>query len=168
MEILFENRFVPTVEIIREVYRKTRLCSPRALVLYAVCAYFLIRTIWALCFGGNLLPILPLLAVFALGKHFWDYHRAVKEAMEHPTEQRIVVTEQGIAMDGYPSVITCSQIRKVSRTKNLILLHTRGKQVISLPCRSFTIGAMEDFLLFMILNGFKIHQPISWRFCGMK
>ena len=160
MEILFENQYVVTEPLVRELYRRTKLLSIPALLLYASCTYFLIRTIWVLCFGGELMPIFPIIAAYARIRHCMGYRRAVRQTLgpktAKPIRQRVSVTEKGIYIDGDANGIPFPQFSKVYRTKNTIILVTKNKLAVMLPKNSFTKGSLEDFLLLLILNGFKI------------
>lgn len=160
MEILFESRYVLTEPLVKELYRRIKLRSTYALLLYASCIYFLARTIWVLFFGGEMLPIFPILAAYALIRHFMGYRRAVRQTMgskpAKPAQQHLSITETGIFIDGDANGIPFSKFEKVYRTKNLIILVTKNKMAVMLPKDSFTKGELADFLLLLILNGFKI------------
>ena len=160
MQTLFENRYTLTEPLVKELYRRIKLRSTYALLLYASCIYFLARTIWVLFFGGEMLPIFPIIAAYALIRHFMGYRRAVRQTMgpktAKPAQQHLSITEKGIFIDGDANGIPFSKFDKVYRTKNLIILVTKNKMAVMLPKDSFTKGELADFLLLLILNGFKI------------
>ena len=160
MEILFENRYVLTEPLVRELYQRTKLRSTYALLLYASCAYFLARTIYVLIFGGNLLPIFPILAAYALIRHLLSYRHAVRQTLgaktDSPIEQHLRITDNGILLDNASNGIPFTKFEKVYQTKNLIILVTKNKMAVMLPKHSFTKGDPADFLLMLILKGFKI------------
>ena len=160
MQTLFEIRYVLTEPLVKELYRRIKLRSTYALLLYASCAYFLVRTIWVLFFGGEMLPIFPIIAAYALIRHFMGYRQAVRQTLgpktAKPAQQHFSITEKGIIIDGNAKGIPFSNFDKVYSTKNLIILVTKSKMAVMLPKDSFTKGDVADFLLLLILNGFKI------------
>ena len=111
MQTLFENRYTLTEPLVKELYRRIKLRSTYALLLYASCTYFLARTIWVLFFGGEMLPIFPILAAYALFRHFMGYRQAVRQTLgpktAKPAQQRLSITEEGIFISAVALLLFC-------------------------------------------------------------
>lgn len=166
MEPLFENRYIRDRSLMKDFYRRSMLMSPAAIILYLACLYCLWNTIEILYLADFFYPGYLLLAVFVLGLVWFGYRRNVNLTLKRdlelnngqPIAQHIVVTEQGFTAHGIngSQEVTFNTIKKVRKTRKLILLITNARLVWVFPKASFTRGTPDEFLAFLKTKGFKV------------
>ena len=166
MEILFENSYVRSKEVIKELYRKITFMRPLSWVIYLLLGGIaLLNIVKALCgmdysFGGCVYIIIFVFMQFVMCGN------SVSTAVARDREKfgpealtvRTQVTQEGIqAFYGEKTAdpIPVSQIKKVWTTKNLIVLHTKSRLVLIFDKNNFTVGTREEFLKYLRENGIK-------------
>ena len=162
MDILFENRFVRTKEILQEFYRHAYFKNPVILggdlALLALLAVSLI--LW-----GTHLPLAVVIVVpVVAAAQFLTYTRAVNAVVKRDAELtnggglEVVVTvtpEKLVNTDstGAALELPYDKVKKVVQTKRLILLQSEAKFWYLLPKDTFTRGTPEEFLAFLKTKG---------------
>lgn len=167
MDILFENSYVRSKEVIRELYRKITFKRPLIWVIYFVLGGIaLLNIVKALCgmsfsLGGCVYVIIFFFMQLVMCSNSVstavarDRERFGPEALTVRTQ----VTEEGIqAFYGEKTAdpIPVSQIKKAWVTKNLIVLHTTSRLVLIFDRNHFTVGTQEEFLNYLRENGLKV------------
>lgn len=170
MEVLFENCYTRTPAIHKEIYRRYLITSPlqivtnilAVLVLLLFSALNILRMILGepFRFGGYIFVALLFLVREAM--YIFTYKTAIKRDYEmnqgQPLECKTVITESGMQFitSGSEITVELSAIKKVIKTRNLILLHTKANLVYALIDNGFTVGSKDEFIQFLKNKGFKI------------
>ena len=167
MDILFENSYERSKEVIKELYRKIYFRRPLNLVIYVVLGCIavlnIVKALYGMnfSFGGCVYVILFFLMQLVMCRN------SVSTAMAREREKfgpetlkvRTLVTQEGIQSfygEKTAEPIPFSQIKKVWITKNLILLHTRSRLMLIFHKNNFTVGTQEEFLKYLRENGLKV------------
>ncbi|MBQ9112009.1 MAG: YcxB family protein [Clostridia bacterium] len=167
METLFENRYIRTPEIIKEIYRHYYFKRPLIIVFDILFAISFISNLLCLIIENTCTVstffVLPVFFLFQVIM----YMKTTKTVLKRDTEVNggklmeavTVVTHecvQSTASTGGVSRILFTQIKNTIKTKNLILLCTDAKMIYILPKSAFTKGTSDEFIAFMKSKGVKI------------
>ena len=167
MDTLFENDYERTPEITGEIYRYLCFKRPVHIVSYAVLGALVIwNIVAAICFWEFAIPPVTYVCLFMLIQIF-RYGRSVSIARGRDRELygseqikvRMVVTEEGIGCiynEKEVKPIALSNIKKVYKTKNLIVLITNAQLLLVFHRNKFTVGSQENFLEYLRENGIKV------------
>ena len=162
MDILFENRFVRTKEILQEFYRHAYFKNP--VILGGDLALVALLAVSLLLWGSHLPLAVAVVVPVVLAAQYWSYQRAVKAVMKRDDEitsggdleVTVTVTPEKLLnkdSTGAALELPYDKVRKVVQTKNLILLQSEAKFWYLLPKDTFTQGTAEDFLAFLKTKG---------------
>ena len=162
MEILFENRFVRTKEILREFYRYAYFKNPT--ILIADIALLALLAVSLLLWGTHLPLAVVIVVPVVAAAQYWTYTRAVNAVMKRDdeltaggklevtaaaTEEKLVNTDStGASME-----LPYDKVKKIAQTKSLILLRSQANFWYILPKNTFTKGTAEEFLAFLKSKG---------------
>ena len=166
MEVLFENNHERTPEVTKEIYRFTCFKRPVHIVIYIILGIVALWNIvaafwfWDFTFTPIAYAFLFLLIQFII------YQRSVSVAIARDREQygpeplrvNTVVTEEGIQCtygENKANTIALSNIKKVYKTKNLIMLLTKARLLLVYDKNKFTVGTTDEFLQYLRSKGLK-------------
>ncbi len=159
MEILFENTFVRTKEIIKETYSYLFFKRPVVLIAYALMALIFLFCLWEGVIYGwyNTFVLVFVPVYFAL--RIWSYHRNVNTMAKRDLEQfgseitvTNTVTEQYLqckSLNGFDIKLEYDHIKKAHMTKNLIILHSKANLLYIFHKAFFTVGTADEFVEFL-------------------
>ncbi len=167
MEPIFQNRYVRDKDTVKALYRFILFKSPSAIAIQILLAldFLLILSEWTFRNDTTLILFLLLipfyylmriLAYFNMTNNLIRRDKEVNKGM--PVEVQIDVTEDSLIGTTSAGVneIPFTSVKKVYRTKKMILLKTKAKQVFLLRADSFTKGTAEDFAAFLRSKGYKV------------
>lgn len=160
MDSLFENKYIRSKELVKEVTRSLILKSPAFIVLYVIMSLCLIINIWSSAITGEYDITIPVyVIVFAICLaviYMSNSSRIIKADNElnggQPMEISSVVTEDGIkctCSNGSVNDIAFASIKKVRSTKNIVFIVTKAKLSYIFPKDSFTKGTADEFEAFL-------------------
>ena len=107
--------------------------------------------------------LIPLLFGLRFLGYFSQVHTAVKrnkEVCDEDMRIETVVTDsyiQQTASNGAVNQIEFDRIRYAVQTKKLILLRSKANLMYVFDKRTFTVGAKESFVSFLMTKGVKVH-----------
>lgn len=163
MEVLFENHYTRTPEILRELYQHLYFKRPVSIAIYVA---FALAIIAAVIFGGIFVNSL-IYFVIILVMQFFLYRKAVKMSIKRDeskfdTAQLYVQTRMSEEElhcrygESTTRTVSVADIKGGWQTKNLIVLRTNIKLVIIIHKRNFTVGDCEGFVEFLRGKGIKV------------
>lgn len=169
MEVLFENTLVRNKATAKEFYGYFSFRQPVMLFFIVLFLVSFTANLVGLILGSTYelttLIVVPLFFVLV----FWRYTRQVnimlkrdREALGGEVTMRITVTDTYIqsTVDNDPattgSKVSLTDVKKVVRTKNLILVCTKAKLVFILHKDTFKDRNKDQFLAFMKSKGIKV------------
>lgn len=167
MSILFENDYERTPEVTKEIYRHLCFKRPVHIAVYVILGVIatlnLIAALWF--WEYHIAPIVYGLLIVLM--QFLIYRRNVRIAIardreqhsEEPPKVHTVVTEEGIRCiygENKANPIALSSIKKVYKTKNLIVLLTKAQLLLIFDKYNFTVGTQDEFLKYLRENGLKV------------
>ena len=166
MDIMFENDHERTPETIKEIYRHCCFKRPVHIVIYAVLGAVALWNIVAAFWFWEFIFDPLVCGVFFLLIQFIIYKRNVRIIIDRDREQhgsasvkvQMEVTEEGIRGvygENKANPIPLSSIKRVYKTKNLIVLLTKARLMLIFDRRKFTVGTQEEFLEYLRSNGLK-------------
>ena len=168
MEVLFENKYIRSKELNKEIYRYIYFFRKPLLVWDIVLLLLLILDVVMTVIGRELnssvLIVAPLFFIYQITGYFRTIKLSEKRDRElHREDEEIClsVCDQCIwfeAPKGNNIKMEYSNVKEVIITKNLIMLSTEAKLLYIFRKDSFTIGTSEDFLIFLRRKGFYIKQ----------
>lgn len=172
MENKFECSFKTTKENVQEYARHFHFHSLRFLLLSLFMLGYLV---WAISmivrYGWNGLRIFMLVFVLVLypALLLYRYHKDVKILLARSRElhkgevatTHTYFTDEEITLidhDGNRHPFAYENLKKVTLTKNLLLLQSKARQTILCEKESFTAGAWEECVDFLKQKGLKIQK----------
>ena len=155
---MVENRYVSTKEHVKEMYAYSQLKNPISIFLMASLAVLWVIEL-ALCIWLQQFPVYSVVFLIAapivIGLWVFSYFKAVKLHIKREQElyggaREIVVTADDDTFNFCPGgenrkSLYYSQIKKVRRTKNLIIVISDANLMYVLRKDSFTQGNEEKF-----------------------
>lgn len=167
MKTLFENKYTCTQEIYEEIYKHFYFRNPAymgigiCLILFAV----LTNIISLINLSSINIPTIFYVIVFFVLLNLMyrssakkRYNADLKENMNKPITATFFIREDAIALKFSNTAATTtpySEIKKVTQSKNLIMLVTNSKVSLTLKKDSFQNGSLEEFENFLKEKGFK-------------
>lgn len=167
MKTLFENKYTCTEDVYMDIYKHIYLHNK----LYIGIAIFYVfifafTTIISLMngLGINLASVVALIFLYAITYIF--YRRAAKRRYKEDlaTNRQTAVVSTFTVRDDYIAVkhanstimkVQYDDIKRVSNSKNYILLTTTSKVALAFKKDSFVIGTADNFEKFLREKGFK-------------
>lgn len=168
MEILFENKFVRTDKLMKELYQYYHLKRPKKIFSFILSVFLIVYSlINAILWKDNFYLFFAVLALAIFILEIAIYFITVKTQQKRdneimngkPIEIQVTVTQDYIknsASNGAENEISFSKIKSVFQTKNLILLMSEAKLIYIFPKDCFTVGNAEEFMLFLKNKGFNV------------
>ena len=165
--MLFENHYERTSEVMKELFGAIYFKRPLTVIIYLALGVIAAISVAEMIGSGVFhLGGWVYLVIFAL-MQLVMYNNSVKNAIAKDREKfggdvlkvHTAVTEEGIQCTyGEKTVdpIPMSQIKKVYKTKNLILLHTDGRLLMIFHKSNFTVGTEEEFVQHLREQGLKV------------
>lgn len=161
MKTLFENKYTCTQEIYEEIYRHFYFRHPLyfgigiALILFAL----LTNAISIMSMGTPNLPSIAFLLVYYVllsivckSSAKKRYQSDLKVNMNKPLAATFTFREDAIALKFSNSSVTTTpytDIKKVTQTKELLMLVTKDRVSLTLKKNSFKNGTLEAFKKFL-------------------
>ncbi len=168
MEILFENSFVRTKDLAKEMYAHHFFLRRGAVFFHIFFAVCLVLQIVSGVMTGDLDFLIIGLIVFVYAFQIFCYFRMVSlshkrdlECFAKDPEIVAFVTEDYIeygTSDGTKSKLMYTAVKSVFLTKNLILLRSQANLLYVLRKDSFKKGTFEEFVPFLKSRGIKIKK----------
>ena len=166
MEPLFVNITVRDEAMMKEYLRKTFLLRPLSIFFYVLAAHYLLKTATVWFYFGYIDPIYLFVGVFIPPWYYFIYRRTLKLTLNRdleanggqPVTIEVSVTETsffGRTKADAPE-IAFSSVKKVTQTKNLIIVTTKAKQAFVLKKDGFTKGTAPELLQFLRDKGLKV------------
>ena len=165
MDVLFRNTHTRTKELTKEMYRYFYFQQKSSIVIYVLLSVcFLANAVSGILGYTYSLAVLagvPLLILFRIFLYTCQVNTMRKrdqEMSEQDIEVETVVTDeyvQSTALGGH-SKIGLDKIKRATRTKNLILLHTKANLIYIFRKDSFTVGNYDEFIAFLKNKGIKV------------
>jgi len=166
MEILFENSYVKSKQLTKEIYRyyyfqRTWLVFCYVLISLSFVANILVA-IFEKTYNWGILIFVPLYFLFQLYRYFREVNTMVKRDDEiHSKEiavETIVTNDyiQNTATTGAVNKLEYDKIRNAVKTKNLILLRSKANLIYIFRKDTFTKGDQEGFIRFLNDKGVNI------------
>lgn len=169
MDILFQAHYDNHTNYINEIYKYMYFKSSSMIAVYVCFAIVVITNLLNLVLTENpdyimLLGIVIFVYLFAVV--FFRYRKSVKmyenrqkeingdkviEIVATAAEENVYMAESG----GREVKISYSDIKKVFKTKNAVVLHSKSNLLYIFPKASFTVGNAPDFLMFLKNKGIK-------------
>lgn len=166
MEPLFVNVSVRDEAMMKEYLRKTILLRPFVLFVYALAAYLLLDSLFFWIFYEYFSAKSLFFGVFLPLMYYFIYRRSLKLTLERDLEANggePVTIEVSVAESSFfvrakadAPEIAFSSVKKVTQTKNLIIVITKAKQAIILKKDGFTKGTAPELLQFLRDKGLKV------------
>ena len=166
MEIRFENNYERTPAVMKEIYRFLFFKRPVNIVLYILLGGIVAWNVVSTLLSGDYRFTACVYVLIFLVMQFVMYRNAVRNAISRDKAQFGVeglsvhtqVSEEGIRCtygERVAKPIELCNIKKVIKTKNLILLHTNTRLLLIFRKDNFTVGTQEEFLEYLRSNGLK-------------
>lgn len=167
MDIIFENSYTRTKELLKEVYNFYYFKRSIYIILDIVIGLsFLVNVVW-LFMGYNVNFYVMFLAPLFFVIQFFQYFKSVNTIIKRDYEinkgslihVNTIVTEHSLkntASTGSKNEVDFSQIKKAVQTKNLILLRSQANLIYILRKDTFTKGTCKEFIEFLNKKGFKL------------
>ena len=159
METKFENRFVRTKELTKEIYSYFYFKRPLTVALFILAwIVFILHVILLILDGSYMLmgillaPIFTLLQLLLYTQQISVTEKREKEMYDGNISVVCLVTDECIintASTGAESRLEYKNIAGVVQTKNLILLRTKAKVLYIFDKNGFVVGTKEEFLDFL-------------------
>lgn len=165
--ILFESTYSRDKELFKEIYFYQYYKSGVFLICEIILGISLLGNLLSLIFDSEPYYYTLGYIMFFLLVQFLGYHRMVKISMEREKEistngvviYTISVFEDKITQKttlGSEYTIDFSNIRRIYKTSNYIMLQSTAKQLFILKKNSFTVSDSETFITFLHEKGYKI------------
>jgi len=172
MDILFENQFVYTEELYKELYYYNLFKKPKSIIWHIFLILSFSIGVLALLFPEALVDdgsakIAVFLPLFLWIVIFRQHRRAMKANYKQnlelnngkPVQRRMVLTNDDIYVDRMDdasgSCISYSSVKKIGQSKNYYYLITQTGLHLIFKKDGFVTGNLEDFLVFLRRKGFK-------------
>ena len=167
METQFENNYERTPAVMKEIYRFLFFKRPVNIVLYSILGAIVLWNVISTLIAGEYRFTACVYVLIFLLMQFVMYRNAVRNAIARDRAQfgteglpvHTQVSEEGIRCtygERVAKPIELCNIRKVIKTKNLILLHTQTRLLLIFDKNNFTVGTQEEFLEYLRSNGLKV------------
>lgn len=166
MEILFENSYVRDEQMLKEIYKYLFFKRKSMVISYIILFLcFLVNLLMALfdgIFNYYILVFVPLLLAFRFFNYIYQVNIVLKRDAEmHDNEiaiEVIVTNEfvQNTASNGSVSKLEYDKIKRVTQTKNYILLLSKAKLIYIFKKDCFTKGTPENLMVFLKNKGIKV------------
>lgn len=178
MDSLFENSYTVDRELAKKIYGYFYYKSPVYIIYDIAAALVLLFRLVTIAYyqivydfydrsALSLDLYILLLVVLMLGAQYWRYAHTVKSTLRRNAEVNAgqplrvdsLVTDEYVrstSSTGAVNTINFSSVKKVIRTGDLILLHTRANLLCVFPQDSFTRGTAEKLVSFLRQKGFKV------------
>jgi hypothetical protein len=159
MDILFENRYTRTKEIMREYCGYMFFLRPSMVICDCLLVFFVVASI---LLGGSpgIALVLVLTAAAQLILYFYTPNAMEKRDAEAASGGTITVEAAATddlllfrVSNGAEQELPYVKMKKVAQTKRLILIYTEAKLCYILPKDTFTKGTAEAFLAFLKEKG---------------
>ena len=164
MDILFENKYQRTETIYKEMYQYLCFKTPMRIFFDIIIGLSFILNIFFIISGEYYtISVLFFVPIF-FGIQFYQYFKAVKLSIKRQAEISskddvfidIIITDTEIlskASTGAETKTSLSKIKKLIKTKNLIMLQTEAKLIYIFHKDAFTTGSANEFLTFLKTKG---------------
>ena len=166
MEVLFENSFLRTKKVAKEMYGYFYFKRIGMNICYIFYALLFIYQIYNWIANNRVEltflligPIVYLLQVFL---YFYQVRALTKRDIElfgSPAAIKTEVTEncvRAIAPSGGVNELTYINVRRAVQTKNLIFLQTKANLLYVFLKDGFTLGTAEEFIAFLKSKGVRV------------
>jgi hypothetical protein len=166
MNILFKNNYTRTKGLAKEIYQHFYFKRPLYIVFDILFGLSFIANAVSLILGqysnNNVFIIVPLFVGFQFYLYFKSVNAMVKRDSEVNSDNLIhvdtIVTDEFIrntASTGSVNEIPYFKIKKVIKTKNLILLWSKANLIYIFHKDTFTKGSTIEFIELLRDKGFK-------------
>lgn len=158
MNILFENSYTRNKDLAKELYSYIFFRRNYLFVAYIVLLIsFIINLIFLFTTGTTNWYIFVFVPLFLVLRVI-TYFKSVKLMTEHDNEMfggavevKAIVTDefiQNTTSSGSVNKLEFNKIKKVTQTKNLILLLSDSKLIYVFRKDAFSVGACDEFIVF--------------------
>ncbi len=166
MEILFQNSYEKSEELIKEVYRYLHFKRKFRVVLNVIIIVCLLVNVLSAIFYGEFYWWAFIYAFFVWAYQIFCYFSQVRTVLRRDEElngeelfvETIVTNDfiQNKASNGAVNELEYCKVKSAAQTKNLILLRSRANLIYIFRKDSFTKGTKEEFLAFLKEKGIRI------------
>ena len=166
MDTLFENSFVRDKQLAKEIYGYYYFQRKWRIVCYVVIILSFLGNVWFAINGNTLswsvVVFVPLFILLQIYGYFRNVSTMVKRDMEvhgKAITVETVVTDayiQQTASTGAVNKLEYDSVKKVTRTKNLIMLHSKARLIYIFRKDTFQKGTADEFITFLKGKGIKI------------
>lgn len=167
MDVMFENSYIRTKELFKEIYRFIYFKRPVYIFFDILLGLSFLANIVCLIYGYqfNNIPLIIVPLFYSI--QFYKYFKAVNVSIKRDNEinpdtpfhvNTIVTKEffQSATSTGSVNQLKFSQIKKAIQTKNLILLLSQANIIYILKKDAFTKGNHIEFIHFIETIGIQI------------
>ena len=166
METLFENKYVRTEEIMKEVYQYFYFKRPLYRIIDVIIGLIFVANIVVWLSGRNLnFVILVVVPLFILIR-FLIYRGAVDMLMKQdkdmykgkPVRVQNYVTEQGIKTVIFKGInnLAYHNVKQAIKTRHLVIICAKNDAMYVFEQNSFIKGSAEEFVKFLKEKGIKV------------
>lgn len=166
MEPLFENVYVRDEKVLKEYLGWMLMRRPIDYFLYIVAGVYFVESVVMWFWLEYFNPFIWILLAVVAALKVIGWHRSVKLTLQRdlelnggePVQLEIAVTEDAIRAQTRQDApeILFSSIKKVTQTKNLIILISKARLAFVLTRDGFTRGTADEFLKFLRDKGLKV------------
>ena len=166
MDTLFENSFVRDKQLAKEIYGYYYFQRKWRIVCYVVIILSFLGNVWFAINGNTLswsvVVFVPLFILLQIYGYFRNVSTMVKRDMEvhgKAITVETVVTDayiQQTASTGAVNKLEYDSVKKVTRTRNLIMLHSKARLIYIFRKDTFQKGTADEFITFLKGKGIKI------------
>ena len=166
METLFENSYVRDEKMLKEIYKYLFFKRKSMIVSYIILLLCFLANLLMALFDGFFNYFILIFIPLFLAIRFFTYIRTVKIVLKRDAEmhdneiliEAIATNEfiQNTASNGSVIKLEYDKIKRVTQTKEFILLLSKAKLIYIFKKDAFTKGTPEDFIVFLKNKGIKV------------
>ena len=166
MEVLFENTFLRTKKVAKEMYGYFYFRRIGMNVCYLFFGVFFILGVYNFFVYKHVDLIFlltgPIVYLFQIFLYCYQVNSLVRrdeELFGGPTTIKSVVTEDSVralAPSGGTNEVAYNNVRRAIQTENLIFLQTKANLLYVFLKDGFTLGTAEEFIAFLKSKGVRV------------
>ncbi len=165
MDILFKNTHTRTKELTKEMYRYFYFQRTSTIVVFVLLSLSFLANAVSGILGYSYsivvlvgVPLLILSRIFFCAYQVNTMRKRDREMSEQDIEVETMVTNEYVQNTalGSTAKIGLDKIKYATRTKNLILLHTKANLIYIFRKDTFTVGSYDQFMAFLKSKGIKV------------